>query len=123
MNGKVIMNRFVSLFAIGILVVSMMCACSQQDLENMASVEGDGYAAIVWGGKTYVPYGALAGYGERGKQIGIVDGDKDNRVYELKGYSVDEWIVNAFPYDAAMLYKEIDVTDIPDGWQSEYEWN
>ena len=61
--------------------------------------------------------------GERGKQIGIVDGDKDNRVYELKGYSVDEWIVNSFPYDAAMLLREVNVTDIPDGWQSEYEWN
>ena len=99
------------------------CACSGQDLEDMTSGEGDGYATIVWGDKTYVPYGALAAYGERGKQIGIIDGDKGNRVYELKGYSVDEWIVNAIPYDAAMLYREIDVTDIPDGWQSEYEWN
>ena len=90
---------------------------------NWESGEGDGYATIIWGDKTYVPYGALDDYGERGKQIGIVDGDKDNRVYELKGYSVDEWIVNSFPYDAAMLYREIDVTDIPDGWQSEYEWN
>lgn len=24
---------------------------------------------------------------------------------------------------AAMLYREINVVDIPDGWQSEYEWN
>ena len=118
------MHRIVSLFVIGILVVSMMCACSQQDLEDMTSGEGDGYATIVWGDKTYVPYGALTDdYGERGKQIGIVDGDKDNRVYELKGYSVDEWLVNAFPHDGAMLLREIDATDIPDGWQSEYEWN
>lgn len=85
--------------------------------------EGDGYATIVWGDRTYVPYGPSVGYGERGKQIGILDGDQDNRVYELKGYPAEEWIVNAFPYDAAMLYKEIDVTDIPDGWESEYEWN
>lgn len=117
------MNRMVFLFAIGILVVSVMCACAQQDLADMTAGEGDGYATIVWGDKTYVPYGALADYGERGKQIGIVDGDKDNRVYELKGYSVDEWIVNALPHDGGMLLREIDATDIPDGWQSEYEWN
>ena len=85
--------------------------------------EGDGYATIIWGDKTYVPYGALSAYGERGKQIGVVDGDKDDRVYELKGYSFDEWIVNSFPHDAAMLLREVNVTDIPDGWQSEYEWN
>lgn len=104
------------------LIVSL-CACSQQDLEDMTSGTGDGYATIVWGDKTYVPYGALADYGERGKQIGIVDGDKDNRVYELKGYSADEWIVIAFTHDAAMLFREINVTNIPDGWCSEYEWN
>lgn len=52
-----------------------------------------------------------------------MNGDKDDRVYELKGYSVDEWIVQAFPHDAAMLLREINVTDIPDGWKSEYEWN
>ncbi len=122
-NRKAIMKRMVSLFALGILLAFGMCACTQQDLEDMTTGEGDGYVSIVWGDKTYVPYGALAGYGERGKQIGIVDGDKDDRVYELKGYSSDEWIVNSVPYDAAMLLREINVTAIPDGWQSEYEWN
>ena len=116
------MKRTFSLLAIVVLIVAL-CACSQQDLEDMTSGIGDGYATIVWGDRTYVPYGALAAYGERGKQIGIVDGDKDNRVYECKGYSAEEWIVNALPHDAAMLYREIDVDDIPNGWQSEYEWN
>ena len=105
-------------------LIFSLCACSQQALEDMASGEDDGYATIIWGDKTYVPYGALSDeYGERGKQIGIVDGDKDSRVYELKGYSVDEWIVNSFFHDGAMLLREVNVTDIPDGWQSEYEWN
>ena len=110
-------------FVVILTFVFSLCACSQQDLEDMTSGEGDGYATIIWGDKTYVPYGALVDYGERGKQIGIVDGDKDNRVYELKGYSFDEWIVNAYSHDGAMLLREVNVTDIPDGWQSEYEWN
>lgn len=116
------MKKMFSLITIVGLVFSLS-ACSRQDLESMTSGTGDGYATIVWDDKTYIPYGALSEYGERGKQIGIVDDDKDNRVYELKGYSVDEWIVNSFPHDAAMLFREIDVSDIPDGWQSEYEWN
>lgn len=49
--------------------------------------------------------------------------NKSEKVYECKGYSSDEWIVTALPHDAVMLYREIDVTDIPDGRQSEYEWN
>ncbi len=106
-----------------IFILFSLCACSKQNLEDMASKKCDGYVSIVWGDKTYVPYGALSEYGERGKQIGIVDGNKDDRVYELKGYSVDEWIVNSFSHDAAMLLREVNVTDIPDGWQSEYEWN
>ena len=121
-SNVIVKKAFLSFIVIFTLVFSL-CACSQQDLEDMTSGEGDGYATIVWGDKTYVPYGALSEYGERGKQIGIVDGDKDNRVYELKGYSVDEWIVNSFPYDAATLLREVNVTDVPDGWQSEYEWN
>ena len=110
-------------FVMIVVLITSLCACSQQDLEDMASGTDDGVATIVWGDKTYVPYGPLSAYGDRGKQIGIVDGDKDYRAYECKGYSIDEWIVTAFPYDAAMLMREINVTDIPEGWESEYEWN
>ena len=108
-----------------IALTASLCACSKQtaDLADMTSGTNDEVATIEWGDKIYVPYGPLASYGDRGKQIGIVDDDKDYKVYECKGYSTDEWIVTAFPYDAAMLYREINVTDIPEGWQSEYEWN
>lgn len=44
-------------------------------------------------------------------------------MYEYKGYSADEWIVNAYVMDSAMLCREVNVTNIPDGLQSEYEWN
>ena len=117
------MKKILLYFAIIFALIFSLCACSGQDLADMTYGDGDGYATIVWGDKTYLPYGALSEYGERGKQIGIVDGNKDDRVYELKGYSSDEWIVSSFSHDAAMLLREANVTDIPDGWQSEYEWN
>ena len=112
-------------FAVLVALAVSLCACSVQntDLAHMTTGHGDGYATVVWGDKTYVPYGALSAYGKRGKQIGIVDGDKDHKVYECKGYHPDEWIVTALPYDTAMLMRESNVTAIPEGWQSEYEWN
>ncbi len=116
------MKRMLSALLIFLVVLSLF-ACSKQELANMTTELKDEYAAIVWENRTYVPYGALSAYGERGQQIGIVDGDETYKVYECKGYSSDEWIVTALPHDPAMLYREIDVTDIPNGWQSEYQWN
>lgn len=116
------MKKTFSTFMIVVLAIAL-CSCSKQNLADMTTTLTDDYAAIVWGDKTYVPYGALSAYGTRGKQIGIVDGNVDYKVYECKGHSSDEWIVSALPHDPAMLYREIDVTDIPNDWQSEYEWN
>ena len=116
---------FLSLFIIWVLFALPACANDIQstDLADMTTGHGDGYATVVWGDKTYVPYGPLSAYGKRGKQIGIVDGDRDHKVYECKGYHPEEWIVAALPHDAAMLLREVNVTAIPVGWQSEYEWN
>ena len=59
-----------------------------------------------------------------GDLIGYVDGNTGDRVCEYKDYPSTEWIANYITVDGgAMLYKEINVTDIPDGLQSEYEWN
>lgn len=116
------MKRMLALI-LAITAMISLCSCSEQNLADMTTSVTDDYAAIVWGDKTYVPYGALSAYGDRGKQIGIVDGDETYKVYECKEYSSDEWIATALPHDPAMLYREINVADIPDGWQSEYEWN
>ena len=80
--------------------------------------------AIIWDDRTYVPYCAFS-KSDCGRQIGIVDGDKDDKVFEYKGYSSDEWIINYYAnnMDTIMLLREIDVTDIPDNLHSEYEWN
>ncbi len=103
-------------------MIFSLCACAKQEFAEMTREDHGDYAAIVWEGKTYVPYCAIS-KADCGAQIGIVDGDKDDRVYEYKGYSTDEWIINAYVMDSAMLLREIQVTNIPDGLQSEYEWN
>jgi hypothetical protein len=115
------MKKILSMLLIAIMILSL-CACSKQELADMTTEVYDDYSAIVWEDKTYVPYCAISKT-DCGAQIGIVDGDKDDRVYEYKGYSTDEWIINYYVMDSAMLYREINVTIIPDGLQSEYEWN
>lgn len=112
------------LLPMALVLILLLCACAGENLANLTTESsGEGYLVTRWADKTYVPYGPLSAYGARGRQIGVVDGDQNHRVYELKGYSSDQWIVTALPYDAAMLLKEIHVTDIPEDWESEYEWN
>ena len=115
------MKRILSMFLFAIMILSL-CACSKKELADMTTESHEDYIAIVWENKTYVPFCAISKT-DCGEQIGIVDGDKDDRVYEYKGYSTDEWIINYYVMDSAMLLREINVTDIPDGLQSEYEWN
>lgn len=118
------MKRIVSLGSI-ILLILGLCACQKQALAELSSYVGDEYKAIVWEDRTYVPYCAVA-KSKCGKQIGFVDGDEDDRVYEFAGYSADEWLISVYVtylMDGAMLYREINVSEIPEGLQSEYGWN
>jgi hypothetical protein len=116
-----------------LLSASMMvacCACSKQDtsaqdLADMTTTDNSEYVSIVWDGRTYVPYTSIA-KSDCGNQIGIVDGDSNDKVYEYKEYSTEDWIAEMYvsgEMDAPMLYREIDVTDIPTGLQSDYDWN
>lgn len=59
-----------------------------------------------------------------GAQIGYINGDKDDRICQYKDYSTKEWLANYLTVDGgAILLKEINVVNIPDGLESEYEWN
>lgn len=114
------------LFGIIVCLTFSFCACiapQSHDLANMTYKETDEYVAILWEGRTYVAYCPIS-KSKMGTQIGIVDGDKQDRVYEYVGCSTDEWIISMYIsglMDNPLLYKEIGVQDIPDEIQSEYE--
>ena len=59
-------------------------------IADMTTAVSEDYAAVVWKERIYVSYCAIL-KSDCGKQIGIVNGDKDDKVYEYKGYSADEW--------------------------------
>lgn len=121
LNEKII--SVISLCTLTILLIA--CGKSATQLENMKSQETSEYIEIIWGNRVYVPFCAINN-NQRGKQIGIVDENKNDQVYEYKNYSTDEWIISFYEsgeMDASMLMKEVNVTEIPNGLESEYEWN
>ncbi len=118
------MKKLYSTICLWCFIAITLCACGKQELANMTTEVNDDYSAIIWKDKTYVPYCAFS-KADCGDQIGIIDNDKNDKVYEYKGYTADAWIINMYGKnsDTVMLYREISVSDIPDGLQSEYEWN
>lgn len=109
-----------------LMLMIMFSACGQKrELAQMTAVENDDYVAIVWEDRTYVPY-CVVNNADRGEQIGIVDGDENDQVYEYKGYSTEEWLISFYhsgEMDGSMLMREKNVADIPEGLESEYKWN
>ena len=124
LKGEIPMKRTAfTLFLISIFLISLgACAGEKSDLAVMSYGVTEEHATIVWEDSTYVPYGPISKT-DCGKQIGFIDGNETDKVYEFKDYPPSEWIITALPHDPAMLWREIKVTDIPEGLDSEYEWN
>lgn len=91
----------------------------------------DKYTYLEYDGKIYVPY---CPYEEKylGNCIGYYDipaGEytEAGRAYvcELKGYLSDEWIIEFLDTNCSegMILREVNTTEIPEGFTSEYEWN
>lgn len=78
------------------------------------------------GRREYVPF-SRADASQVGKKIGTIalsGQDQPQSVHELKGQPRDQWIVTTGEDGKnAMIYREMDVTDYPDGFVSEYPWN
>ena len=117
------MNK-IKIIAFTILMATSLYACGEaQNLADISTAVNDDYTAIIWEERTYVPF-CVVSKSECGALIGYVNGDTDDRVCEYKDYPTAEWIANYLTVDGgALLYKEVNADDIPDGLQSEYEWN
>lgn len=102
-----------------IALIALLVSCSAKEYESFQELN-DG-SRLQRGDISYSFYGPLPSDLRIGKQIGIIDNDKKHKVFELKGYSSDEWIVEY--YDVIMsvytVYKADTVTDIPDELKNE----
>lgn len=113
-----------SFYVLIILLVSFLFGCKTKEYANYKTKLEINYESICFNDKIYVPYSASS-RSDCGKQIGIVDNDEKDKVYEYKGLSSDEWIVNCYDDmgDTFMLMREMNTKDIPEGMYSEYIWN
>lgn len=94
--------------------MTLFSSCTAKEYENFQELNSG--SKLQRGSILYTFYSALPKDSLRGKQIGIVDGDKKHKVFEVKGFSSDEWIIEY--YDVIMsvynLYKADTVTEIPE---------
>ena len=85
----------------------------------------DEYAYIIYQDREYVPYCAFSPH-ERGKYLGFVEDNRADEIYTFRGHSETEWLISYLDsglMNDCMLLKEKNVTEIPKGLSSEYEWN
>ena len=114
------MKRFLTLGLALLLILLAACAGQPRDLVDMRSAGVDGKRAVVWEDRIYVPF-CVVSKNDRGRQVGYVNGDTNDRISEYKGYPPEEWLVSWLPTDGgAMLLKEQGVVDIPYGLEAEY---
>lgn len=101
--------------------LALLSACGEQrELVDMKSVIIDEKRAVIWEERVYIPF-CVVSKSDCGTQIGYVDGDADDRISEFKGFLPEEWVVSWMPMDGgAMLLKEENVVEIPDGLVQEY---
>ncbi len=114
------MRKVISLVMSWIIAVSLTACGDQRELVDMESTIVDDKLCIIWEDRTYSPF-CVVSKKDCGGQIGYVDGDTNDRISEYKGYSSDEWIVSWLPEDGgAILLKEENVVEIPEGLEAEY---
>ena len=107
------MKKLSLLLAI-IALMTFFTSCTTKEYESFQELNNG--SSIQRGSIIYSFYSALPKDSLRGKQIGVIDGDKKNKVFEVKGFSSDEWIIEY--YDVIMsvycVYKADTVTEIPE---------
>jgi len=107
-----------SLFAFTFAACSKPAAPKSTDNYTMVEDKNAGVMNLRRDGIVYELCGAVDN-SLLGAQIGIVDGDSLSHIYEVKGFSADEWVIEY--YDVIMstysLWKSRAVTEIPQGIQ------
>ncbi len=121
--------RMINTLFIAVVMMVVLTACGSNDQSESLADYGTGdngqYVYLTIDDKVFVPFSAVNN-SDRGAQIGIVNGDGKDKIFEFKGLSPDEWIIEYYELgemDGSMLLREENVTEFPEGFHSEYEWN
>ena len=123
------MKRYIFAISLMVALLMLITACGgPEEATNIAdytSGDTDQYVYVTLNGNVFVPFCAVSN-ADRRRQIGIVNGDPKDQIYEYKDYPSDQWIISYYEsgaMDSSMLMKEKSISEYPDGLESEYEWN
>ena len=128
MNKKVVVTICIMVFIViigGAIWIKLYPTFDKSNPIIFKEQSNDNYASIIYDGREYVPY-CPYNPKEREKYLGYVGNDKNNEIYTVTKYSEKEWLINYIDsgmMNDCMLLKEKNVTNIPEGISSEYEWN
>ena len=128
MNKKVIISICIVILILIIGIFAWIKLFPSFDKSNPIIFEkglNDDYVYIIYQGREYVPYCAFDPR-ERENYLGYVEDDNQDEIYTFKGYSEEEWLISYLDsglMNSCMLLKEKNVTNIPEGLSSEYDWN
>jgi predicted small lipoprotein YifL len=127
------MKKIISITLVSLLLLIGLTGCGKQQLELpdkpvvFETTDNGDYISIKWNEKEYVPYCSFSP-SQLGECLGYYLADDGEKVYvcELKEQSSDEWLVDTIALkncNEGMIFKEKNTTNIPDGLESDYEWN
>ena len=97
----------------------------ENPIYHLATIQGADYTVILWDGMTFMPF-CPVDMADCGRQIGVVNDDENYKAFLYKDLPMLEWVVlldESDPADVPMLFRELSVTEFPQGLESEYEWN
>ena len=80
------------------ILVSLFLSCKPNENkeypEYLISVNNDlNCVELTYNGVTYRPFGVFTDNKLKGNQIGVRENSKNSKIYEITGYSPNEWIV------------------------------
>ena len=106
--------KTLSLALVVTIMFTFITACSpSKEYANFEELSNG--SVLKCGDITYTFFSGLPNTSLKGEQLGIIDGDEKHKVYHVKGFSADEWVIEYL--DVIMstysLYKANQVTDIP----------
>ncbi len=113
------MKKMINILTVIAVLAMVLTSCGEKEkmesMEYIRDEDGNYGNQIKWGNTIYTTWSA-ADANLIEKQVGIVDGDRKEKVYNVRGYSSKEWLIHH--YDVIMstydLYKADAVTDIPE---------
>ena len=118
------MKRFLGMLLL-LCLLAALPGCTAEGLEDMQWIEGEDGPSIVRGDSAYVFYGFVGGDRLTGRQIGVLDGDGDHKVFAVKGYADADWVLERL--DTLMsgttcsLFRRADLADIPEDFALDEE--